>query len=490
MFFAFFLLPLPTLINYINMYTSRFSLILLSLLLALPLCMSAKKRAVSKTYIYRYYLTDKQSANHSIGSPRQFLSQRSLERRQRQGIAVDSADLPVPSRYLRQFNVSGASIVGTSRWLNTVVVRSEDSLLLQRLAALPIVREARLVYVSPDSIEVRGDIRWNVHESFNRWDSVRNDPYGMARQQIEMLGGVALHEAGFTGSGMVIAIIDGGFQNFHRIPALRQARILGIHDFVNPGDDQTPDYPGGRPFHRIDHGTKVFSAIAAKAPEVIMGTAPDASFWLLRSEDDDTEQPVEEDYWVMAAEFADSVGADVISSSLGYYDYDAPLPDYRLRDLNGQTAHISRAASMIAAKGMVLCNSAGNSGMGPWKKIGVPADAMNILTVGAVDGDGQLAAFSSVGPSQDGRVKPDIVARGSNTTLLSGRGTLVHDMGTSFSTPVASGMVACLWQALPGLTAFQLMNIIRQSADRHDAPDNIYGYGLPNFWQAYNNGTL
>ena len=228
--------------------------------------------------------------------------------------------------------------------------------------------------------------------------------------------------------------------------------------------------------------------MAAYAPEVTIGTAPDASYWLLRSEMSATEQPVEEDYWTMAAEYADSVGADIINSSLGYYQYDDGLPSYRLRDLDGQTAFISRSASMLASKGIILCNSAGNSGMGPWKKIGVPADARDILTVGAVDGEGRLAAFSSIGPSQDGRVKPDVVARGSNTTLISGRGTLVHDMGTSFSTPVTCGMVACLWQGLRQKTAVEIMELIRQSADQHDAPNNIYGHGLPNFWKAYQQG--
>jgi subtilisin family serine protease len=197
---------------------------------------------------------------------------------------------------------------------------------------------------------------------------------------------------------------------------------------------------------------------------------------------------VEEDYWTMSAEFADSVGADVINSSLGYYKYDDGLPSYRLRDLNGKTAFISRTASMLARKGIVHCNSAGTSGMGEWKEIGVPADAPDILTVGAVDKNGTLATFSSIGPSQDGRVKPDIVARGHNTALISGRGTLVHDMGSSFSTPVTCGMVACLWQGLPELTALQIIELVRQSADQYDAPNNIYGYGLPDFWKAYQTG--
>jgi len=436
-----------------------------------------------KTYIYRYYLKDKQATTQSLEKPLRFLSQKSLERRQRQGLIVDSTDLPVPRAYVKQFRQKGTQVLGTSRWQNTVLVSSTDTTLLQRLARLSIVREARCVFIAPDSIDKPEDIRWNVHETFNRWDSVKNDPYGMARQQIEMLGGIRMHEAGFTGRGITIAIIDGGFQNYHRIPALQHARIVGVHDFANPEDLDILGKPG-ESFHRIDHGTKVFSAMAAYAPEVTIGTAPDASYWLLRSEEHDTEQPVEEDYWTMAAEYADSVGVDIINSSLGYYKYDDGLPSYRLRDLDGQTAFVSRTASMLAHKGIVLCNSAGNSGMGQWKKIGVPADARDILTVGAIDADGNLAPFSSVGPSQDGRVKPDVVARGSNTTLVSGRGTLVHDMGTSFSTPVLCGMVACLWQALREKTALEIIELVRQNADQYDVPNNIYGYGMPDFWKA------
>ena len=470
-------------------------LLFIALILTVALGAYAKsKRPVKKSYVYRYYLIDKQPTSHSLAKPQHFLSERSIERRTRQGLSVDSTDLPVPRQYVRQFAVKGATVLGTSRWQNTVVVRAADTLVLNRLAQLPIVREARCVYIAPDSIEKNDDVSWNVHDSFNRWDSVRNEPYGMAAHQIEMLNGLRLHEAGFTGKGMVIAILDGGFQNYDRIPALQHARVLGVRDFVEPaGQTGSTNYtsntsPVGKSFHQIDHGTRVFSAMVAYAPEVMIGTAPDASYWLLRSEDPATEQPVEEDFWTMAAEFADSVGVDVINSSLGYHQYDDGLPSYRLRDLDGRTAFISRTASMLARKGIVHCNSAGNSGIGEWKKIGVPADAPDILTVGAVDKKGVLAAFSSIGPSQDGRVKPDVVALGHNTTLISGRGTLVHDMGTSFSTPVTCGMVTCLWQGLRQLTALQIIELVRQNADQYDAPNNIYGYGLPDFWKAYQSG--
>ena len=189
----------------------------------------------------------------------------------------------------------------------------------------------------------------------------------------------------------------------------------------------------------------------------------------------------------MAAEMADSVGADIINSSLGYYAFDGGRGNYRLQDLDGQTAFISRSASLLAQKGIILCNSAGNSGMGQWKKITVPADAPNILTVGAIDRNKKLAAFSSIGPTQDGRTKPDIVALGAPAVLISGRGTLVHDMGTSFSTPLICGLVACLWQALPDKTAYEIIDIVRQSASQYYESTNILGYGIPDFRQAYEN---
>jgi subtilisin family serine protease len=452
--------------------------------LALTACLftfAKGKEPVKKTYIYRYYLTDKKASKHSLQRPSAFLSQKSLDRRRRQGLRLDSTDLPVPERYVRQFQGRDTRVLGTSRWQNTVVVSAPDSAVLVRLASLPMVRKAQCVYVSPDSLDSATMLKRKVHTDFDRWDSVKNDHYGMARRQIEMLDGVKLHEAGFTGRGITIAILDGGFMNYDQIPALQHARIRGTYDFVEQAVQ-------GPTFHDADHGTKVLSAIAAYAPEVIVGTAPDADIWLLRSEDTVTEQPVEEDYWAMAAEYADSLGADVLNSSLGYYEYDAPMPSYRLRDLDGRTAFISREASMLASKGMILCNSAGNSGMGHWKKIGVPADSHDILAVGAVDGEGLIAPFSSVGPSQDLRTKPDVVARGSNTALISGRGRLVSDMGTSFSSPVTCGMVACLWQALPQLTALQVMELVRQSGDQHDAPNNVYGNGLPSFWNAYQHG--
>ena len=453
-------------------------------------------------YVFRYTLTDK-GETPPIERPQRFLSHKSIERRLRQALKVDSTDLPISRAYLNIFETASTHVLGSSRWQQTVLVRGEDSLTLEQLVRLPMVKECRCVYVSPDSISEPEDIRWLAHDKFQRYDSVKNDPYGMGRPQIESLGGVRLHEAGFMGDGITIAIIDGGFRCYDRIPALQQARLLGIRDFAGrltekPGKqrklkrlrkshksgymqfaDETPS------FQDIDHGTKVYSIMAAQAPEVFIGTAPHASFWLLRSEIPQGEQPIEEDLWTMAAEFADSVGVDIINSSLGYYTYDSPHDGYRHEDLDGRTAFISKSASLLARKGIVLCNSAGNSGHDKWKKIGVPADAHDIITVGAIDADGQVTTFSSIGPTADNRVKPDIVARGRNTAMISGRGTLVHDMGTSFATPVVCGLVACLWQALPQLTALDIIGLVRRCTDHYDTPTDDSGYGKPDFWKAY-----
>lgn len=457
-----------------------------------------------KQYIWRYTLRDKQGTAYALDHPGRWLSHKSIERRRRQGLSLDSTDLPVSAKYLRemerQANQRNWQFVGTSRWQNTVLVRSTDTLLLRCLAELPFVKESRQVWQSPDSIERRGP-KIKVHEGWNQWDSIRGDLYGNGREQIEMLSGNRLHDIGCKGRGMTIAVIDGGFQNVNEIPALQRASIVGGRNFVwNPDESrgQAPDLSMLRseePVPEIlcretDHGTKVLSTMATNEPQVLVGTAPEARYWLLRSEDQQTEQPVEEDYWTMAAEFADSAGVDIISSSLGYSNYDGTDNDYRQRDLDGQTALISRSASMLASKGIILVSSAGNAGMGPWKKIEVPGDAIDILTVGAVNTRRENAPFSGVGPTQDGRVKPDVMALGSPACLISGRGTIVRDMGTSFSTPIVAGLVACLWQALPNKTALDIIRLVRQTASQHDEPDNIYGYGMPNFWRAYMIGKV
>lgn len=473
---------------------------LLTCLLAVVICQipsntsasTRKKYPGGKYYIWRYTLKDKQGSSYSLEHPGRWLSHKAVERRKRQGLTVDSTDLPVSAKYLRQMENSLSQrqpgekrskaewvIVGTSRWNNTVLVRANDSTLLRRLSSLDCITKSQCVWTSPDSIDRY--VKHIYHETFNPWDSVPGVIYGNGKEQLEMLQGHRLHNIGHKGKGMTIAVLDGGFQNVDVIPAFLHANIVGAKDFVYPN---SPYF-----YQETDHGTKVLSTMATNESNVLIGTAPEARYWLLRCEDQQTEQPVEEDYWAMAAEFADSAGVDIITSSLGYNDYDTPNY-YHQRDLDGKTAFISRTASMLAHKGIILVNSAGNSGMGPWKKISFPADANDILTVGAVNMEKKNAPFSGVGPTQDGRVKPDVMALGSPASLISGRGSVIRDMGTSFSTPIVAGLVACLWQSLPEKTALEIIELVRQTSSNYKEPDNIYGYGIPNFWRAYMVGKV
>ncbi len=433
-------------------------------------------------YIFRVSLTDKQGTGYTLEHPTRFLSHRSVTRRRRQGLPLDSTDLPVSRRYVRMIASSNVTVIGQSRWQNTLLVRVRDTAFIQPISQLSCVKSCHLVWQSPDSVSPTA-LKTKYHDSFEARDSVTGELYGQAAKQIKILKGERLHSIGKWGDEMLIGIIDGGFKNVNRIPAFQSIDIVGTHDFVYPASPSI--------FAETDHGTKVLSALALNVPYYYIGTAPRARYWLLRSEDQQTEQEVEEDYWTMAAEFADSVGCDVVNSSLGYSEYDHRSMSYQQWHLNGRTAFISRSASMMAGKGILLVNSAGNSGMGTWKKIGVPADAEHILTVGAVMDDTpyKIAPFSSVGPTQDQRVKPDVVAIGAPARLVNARGVIMDDMGTSFSAPIVCGLAACLWQALPHLTAEQVIELIRQTSSNYEHPDNIYGYGIPNFWRAYQIGS-
>lgn len=433
-----------------------------------------------KTYMYRVTLKDKQATTFSLDRPAEFLSEKAVERRRRQRLDVDSTDLPVCQAYVDAINSAGVEVVSRSKWNNTVLVRTRKRERMQAVAALACVDKTEKVWTSPDSI-VPVSVRARYHTQFNRWDTITQDPYGVAAEQIEMLNGKRLHNRGFTGKGITIAVLDGGFMNVDMIPCFGEADIIGNEDFVVPKSESV--------FKEMEHGTKVLSVMALNEPDTFVGTAPEASYWLLRCEDDRTESRAEEDYWAAAAEFADSVGADIVSSSLGFHAFDNPADNYKYSHLDGRSSLISRTASMLAGKGMILVNSAGNDGMGTWKKINVPADAHDMLTVGAVSPNGRNAAFSSVGPTADGRIKPDVVAPGSPATVITGRGTIVKDMGTSFSAPLVSGMVACLWQALPDKTALEIIELVRRCADNVATPDNVYGYGMPDFWKAYQQGS-
>lgn len=427
-----------------------------------------------KCYMFRLMLTDKHGTPYTLSHPEAFLSGRAIKRRERQHINVDSTDLPVNPRYIEAIAAKGVEIVGKSRWNNSVLVRSRRSEVTVRLNELPFVKKTIKVFSSPDSIN--SSKRTNYHKEFNEWDINNNNDYGMSYDQVNSLNGIRLHEAGYRGQGMMIAVMDGGFMNVDKIPALQATKIVAMTDFVVP---RSADI-----FKEMDHGTMVLSTMATNIPNTYIGTAPESSYVLIRCEDEQTESLAEEDYWAEAAEYADSMGVDVINSSLGYHDFDDKSTSHKYAEMDGEQTFISHTASLLAGKGIVLVNSAGNDGMGTWKKINFPADARDILTVGSVSSNGVNAAFSAVGPTADGRIKPDVMAQGSPASVITGRGTIINDMGTSFSAPLVCGLVACLWQALPDKTALEIIDLVRQSSSQASTPDNVYGYGVPDFWKA------
>lgn len=430
--------------------------------------------AQQDTLKYRISLKDKAATTCSLERPEAFLSEKAIARRRKQHLSIDSTDLPVCRTYVEEIRRQGVNIVVTGKWENFVTVSCNDSTRMERIAALPFVRTVEKVWTAPAADRPCTSTRRD--ELVNKPMRYPGNVYGCAFEQIHLSNGDKLHEAGFKGQGMTLAVIDAGFHNADRIKAMKNIRILGTKDFVNPHADI---------YAELSHGMKVLSCIGMNRPHVMVGTAPEASFWLLRSEDDCSEQWVEQDYWAAAVEFADSVGVDVINTSLGYYAFDDSSKNYTYRDLDGHTALMSRQASRVADKGMVLVCSAGNSGAGSWKKITPPADAENILTVGAVDKRGELAPFSSVGNTADHRIKPDVVAVGLGADVMGTDGNQENANGTSFAAPILCGMVACLWQACPELTAKELLELVRRSGDRADEPDNIYGYGVPDMWKAY-----
>ena len=431
--------------------------------------------AQQDTLKYRISLKDKAATEYSLKKPEKYLSAKAIERRRKQNLPIDSTDLPVCRKYIDEIRKQGVKIVVTGKWDNFVTVSCNDTTLIDRIAALPFVLSTEKVWISPGA---------GKPSMATERDSVLNQPtihpdsiYGRAITQIQMSNGDKLHEAGFKGQGMTIAVIDAGFHNVDKITAMQNIRILGTKDFVNQQADI---------FAESSHGMSVLSCIGMNRPDIMTGTAPEASFWLLRSEDEYSEHLVEQDYWSAAVEFADSVGVDVINTSLGYYSFDDKSKNYKYRDLDGRHALMSRQASHIADKGMILVCSAGNSGAGSWKKITPPGDADNVLTVGAIDKRAVLATFSSVGNTADHRVKPDVVAVGVGSDVIRTDGNQGRANGTSFSSPIMCCMVTCLWQACPTLTSKEVIELVRRSGDRAGFPDNIYGYGVPDMWKAYN----
>lgn len=410
--------------------------------------------------LYWVYFQDKNASISDFSNPFQFFSLKAIERKANQRTIIDALDLPVYQPYVD--GLFASDIVGKSKWLNAALVRGIDSLYV---ANLPFVK--------------RVDNHIPVQAVFAEDNGFS---YGQSALQIEMLNGDYLHDLGFTGQGVLIAVFDGGFNNAQNIPAFSHlwqgGGVKGIYSFVN--QDTNIFFPGS-------HGTHVLSVLAAKNEGTFVGTAPDADYWLFMTEDEVREVNAEEFNWLAAAEMSDSLGVDVINSSLGYSTFDPGQISYSLGDLDGQTSIVSQAAQFAARKGMLVVNSAGNSGSDPlWRKILMPADADSILAVGSVGPTQDRSIFSSKGPTVDGRIKPDVVAMGEQARFLTTGGFPTQGNGTSLAAPMIAGLAACLRQAYPNHSTENIRQTILQSADQFLTPDTLKGYGLPNFQFAYN----
>lgn len=438
--------------------------------------------AVFSANDFKYWVqfTDKDSSLFSIDDPSEYLSTKAIERRSKQNIAIDSTDLPVNQKYIDSVLTTGVSIHTCSKWLNGITISVADTSVISQIYNFPFVKTVELTYI-PNYLK---SAKLDLDNYPNKRVAQVNDGYGNAYAQINMHNGDWLHQAGYRGDGIEIAVIDVGFLNVNIITAFTQAfnngQILGTKDFVNPSSD----------FYSTHyHGGQVLSVMAGYDYNTYIGTAPNASYWLLRSEDPNNEFPVEADNMIAAMEFADSVGVDIITSSLGYYNFDDPIMSYTYANLDGKTYRVAIASAIANRKGMIVLNSAGNEGAKPWHYITSPGDADSILTIGSVTATLERSSFSSWGPTSDGRIKPTICALGSNTAVINSDGNPATNSGTSLACPIIAGLTACLWQALPDLTNTEIIDLIISHGSQYDTPDNELGYGVPDFYAAYTDGA-
>ena len=435
---------------------------------------------------YWVAFTHKPAGAYSLLQPQAYLGPRSIARRVRQGISIDSSDLPVHAPFLDSLRSAGAQVKHSSKWLNGATIRipNNDSLVLQRIYNLPFVRQTL-----PNGRKAGQDGRYPSHKlavhpvplpisSVGRTSS----GYGASSAQIRLHKGDFLHDLGYRGQGLRIAVFDAGFVAMPQIRAFDSlyARngVLDAFDFVDM-DSMVYELDG--------HGTYVMGCMAANLPGELMGTAPIAEYMLYRTENNvgGSENPIEEDNWVVAAERADSLGADVFNSSLIYTTFDVPGWNHSWADMDGNTTRMTRASDLAASKGILVVNSAGNYGGGPWFKIGAAADGDSVLAVGATDTLGVRIGFSSMGPTADGRIKPNVMAVGAGaaTCAIPGPGVALVS-GTSFAGPIMAGLATCLWQALPNRQAYQILDLLERCSNRSTNPDTLNGYGVPNLQRA------
>jgi subtilisin family serine protease len=451
----------------------------------ISLCFHSSLQAQYTKYIIRF--KDKTATPFSINNPSQFLSPKSIQRRTRQNISIDETDLPVNPAYIDSVRLSGSvTVLNKSKWLNQVCIQTTDDAALARINAFPFVSGSqplmRSFIASPPSnkfYEKVSDTVLPVSRSLADYYD-----YGNSYQQIHIHEGEFLHNNGFRGEGMLIAIMDAGFFHYQTINAFDSVRnnnqIAETYDFVNNEVSVNEDHI---------HGMYCFSIIAANSPNQLVGSCPKAEFYLYRTEDAASEYPVEEQNWVAAAERADSIGVDVFSTSLGYNTFNNAALNHTYADMNGNTTIIARANDLAAKKGIISVVAAGNDGNSAWHYIATPGDADSIVTVGAVNASGVVGNFSGYGPSSDGQIKPTVASIGVGTAIAGTNDQPTSGNGTSLAAPNMAGLITCLWQAFPDFTNMEIIEAVKRSSSIYRNPDDRIGYGIPDFHKAFDDLT-
>lgn len=450
----------------------------ITLLLLLMTC-----AAFAQTQDAWVYFTGKPNAQSYLNNPLTMLTQRALDRRTAQNIPITIQDVPVEQTYIDQVvAATGITVKAKSKWLNCVHVRGTQTD-VNALSSLSFVQSIHFADNSLNNKMAQPNVGEATINPVNKNMNVEvNFNYGNSANQIQMLNGDYLHQQNYTGQGKIIAVLDSGFINVNSTAPFQRLfdnnLILGGYNFVN----RTTNV-----YDLHNHGTMTLSCMGGYVDGQLVGTAPDAQYYLYVTEDVTEENPVEESYWVEAAEEADRVGADVISTSLGYFGYDNPSYSYNYSDMTGNSAFASQGANIAFSKGMIVVASAGNNGNTSEPHINVPSEATNVICVGAVDATEVRTGFSAIGPSFDGRIKPDVMAKGASATVAYTSGAIGTASGTSFSCPIFAGLITSFWSAIPSATNQQLINFYKETCDRFSNPDNLYGYGIPNFQAALTN---
>lgn len=452
-----------------------FTVITINLLLLFDYRINAQQKLAPEVYMVKFI--DKNFNVYTLTKPQQFLSERAITRRSKQNISIKENDLPVSNFYTDSLEKLGLEIIHTSKWLNAAAIIITDSSQLELIQDLSFIQK-NLTSEQQKTIPSATN-KFLIANKLNNIKSYRVNDYGPSFNQIALHNGQYLHLSGFRGKGIIIAVLDAGFSAVKEYSSLSglwfENRVLLTRDLV----DKT-----GVSFYDHSHGSYVLSIMAANSPENLIGTAPEADYILIRTENALSEYPVEEFNWIVGAELADSSGADIIHSSLGYSTFDDPSLNYTYSQMDGKSAISSIGATIAASKGIIVVSSAGNEGGNYWKYITAPADADSIITVGAIDDAGNRAYFSSFGPTADKRIKPDVMAKGFQTYIQFSPNSFYTANGTSLSAPIISGLTACLWQAFPKMSSIEIINTIKNYSSLYANPDTIKGYGIPDFFKA------